>query len=307
MKKIVLFLLVCVGLPLCVWPDTIAWENGSVWQEVKITAYRLADGQAQFYVEPTDQSSPQGLEAGWYSGARRAEFAPAATQETLLASRAVSPYPPIHATVSAIIQGDTLRLDTGQKVRLLGADTPETTDPDRPLEFFGREAFLYTKKKVEGRPVRIEFDQRRMDNFGQLLGYVYVLSEGTFLNLDVIESGHGHAWFGASVSDEYAARFREAESLARRQQLGLWNVGRRASARRQWQIVEPATLSTSTRPSDRPSRSSSSSSAYTGSRYRSGRRSIRVGVEFSQRPSFGYGPGGFLMPGRTTQMIVQPR
>jgi len=289
--------------PLCARADSIAFQDGSVWQNVRIASFRMNAGKAQFYIEPGAASLPAGLKAGWYSDAQRADFAPRATSATSRALPAASsPYPPIEATVVSLIQADVLRLDAGQKVRLLGVDSPETTDPNRPLEFFGREAFLYTQRKVEGLRVRIEFGERRMDDAGQLLGYVH-LPDGTFLNLDLVQNGYGHAWLGAPMSDEQAGRFREAETRARQQQVGLWNAGTREAARRNWQIVEPLEgpgASRSSRPT--PSRSSS---VYQGPA-RTGRRSVTVDVNFSEQPGVVWGPLG-PMPARTTSLDVQPR
>lgn len=178
------FLVLAGGIfyPTRSWSDTVAWEDGATWQNVRITSFRTTDGKPQFHIEPTGASVPANLKPGWYSGVRRAEFSPVgliSTSSPTVQANPGTPYPAIETTILSVVQGDTLRLDTGQRLRLLGVDSPETTDPNRPLEFFGREAFLYTKRQVEGKHVRIEFDQRRVDNAGQLLGYVY-LPDGRF-------------------------------------------------------------------------------------------------------------------------------
>ena len=48
-------------------------------------------------------------------------------------------------TVTRVVDGDTLVLDGGERVRLIGVDTPETVHPTRPVEYFGREASAFTK------------------------------------------------------------------------------------------------------------------------------------------------------------------
>src|SRR4051794_12817340 len=53
------------------------------------------------------------------------------------------------AQVERVVDGDTLLLTSGQRVRLLGVDTPETKDPQRPVERFGLEASEFTRKHVE--------------------------------------------------------------------------------------------------------------------------------------------------------------
>jgi len=298
--------------PLCAWGDTVALDDGTVWQNVRIISFRLTGGKPEFQIEPTAASTPSGLKAGWYSNVRRADFSPTASSAALSSRAAASSYPPIEATIIAVLLPDVLQLDTGQKVKLLGVDTPKATDPDRPLEFFGREAFLYTKKKAEGQCARVEFDQQRMDDFGQLLGYVH-LADGTFLNLDIVRTGHGHAWMGGPMSDANVQRFREAETAARREQLGLWNSSRREATTRPWQVAEPIAPSPSSAPKSSASRSytnssyPSYSSDYTRPSRGSGRRSINVDVEYREWPVFGWGgPGSMGMPGKAIEFSVRP-
>src|SRR3954463_11242786 len=96
---------------------------------------------------------------GWWSGARVA------------ASR-------FDATVVHAIDGDTVdvRLSNGrvERVRILGADTPETKDPRKPVQCYGPEASAYTHGRLEGRRVALETDAVTRDKYGRLLAYVYV-------------------------------------------------------------------------------------------------------------------------------------
>ena len=63
--------------------------------------------------------------------------------------------------VKRVIDGDTLLLANGEYVRLIGVDTPETKHPQKPVEYFGKEAYQFTKRMVEGKEVRLEYDQTR--------------------------------------------------------------------------------------------------------------------------------------------------
>jgi len=294
--------------------DRIAWDDGRLWEDVRITAYRLNNGVPEFHVEALT-TAPDAPKPGWYSGARRIEFGgPAGVGETLLQGRRLGAYPPIEAAILKVIQADLLQLDTGQKVRLLGVDTPETTDPNRPLEFHGRESYLFTQKAVEGRRVRVEFDERRMDNFGNLLGYVCVLPDETLLNLALVQTGHGHAWFGEPVNDERAAALREAETGARQQQLGIWNVERRRASVREWQIIDAQALQASGQArTGSVGALSAGGSGYPlndrslAARRRGRGRSITVGVELSQRPVPAWIPGVGFGFAPSTELTVQPR
>ena len=61
--------------------------------------------------------------------------------------------------VERVVDGDTLLLASGERVRLIGVDTPETKHPKKPVERFGKEASDFTRQMVEGKRVRLEFDQ----------------------------------------------------------------------------------------------------------------------------------------------------
>ena len=121
--------------------------------------------------------------------------------------------------VVRVVDGDTLLLDRKERVRLIGVDTPETVDPRRPVERFGKEASAFTKRMAEGEKVRLEYDQDRKDRFGRTLAYVY-LEDGTFLNAEIVKQGYGHAY--TRFPFKYLDEFRDYEREAREAQRGLW-------------------------------------------------------------------------------------
>ena len=53
--------------------------------------------------------------------------------------------------VQRVVDGDTVLLGTGERVRLIGVDTPETKHPHKPVDFFGKEASAFTQRMVEGK------------------------------------------------------------------------------------------------------------------------------------------------------------
>lgn len=122
-------------------------------------------------------------------------------------------------SVVRVVDGDTLLLDGDERVRLIGVNTPETKDPRRPVEHFGKEAAAFTRRMAEGRRVRLEFDQERHDRYGRTLAYVY-LDDGTFLNAEIIRQGYGFAY--ARFPFRYANDFRAFERDARENRRGLW-------------------------------------------------------------------------------------
>ena len=126
---------------------------------------------------------------------------------------------PQYYRVLRVVDGDTLVLEEVGKVRLLGVDTPETKDPRKPVQHFGKEASAFTKNLVEGKKVRLEKDSNKPDFFKRTLAYVY-LEDGTFVNQKIIEQGYGHAYTKYPFSRMEA--FRGFERKARETRAGLW-------------------------------------------------------------------------------------
>lgn len=127
--------------------------------------------------------------------------------------------------VVKVIDGDTIEIEGGQKVRLIGIDTPETVDPRRPVGCFGKEASSESTRVMEGKTVALVKDISETDRFGRLLRYVYVdIKEGEdlFVNLYLVENGFARAaTFPPDV--KYSGQFKEAETEARENNRGLWN------------------------------------------------------------------------------------
>jgi len=121
--------------------------------------------------------------------------------------------------VTRVIDGDTLLLSDGDKVRLIGVDTPELYHPLKPVQYFAREASEFTREMVEGRQVRLEYDCRKRDKYGRLLAYVY-LEDGTLLNAEIIRQGYGFAY--TKYPFRYLEEFRQNEREARENGRGLW-------------------------------------------------------------------------------------
>ena len=99
---------------------------------------------------------------------------------------------PNEAVVEQVIDGDTVILEQGEKVRYLGINAPELRVWNgnqwifKP-QIFGEEATAYNQKLVEGKRVCLEYDQQKKDKYGRLLAYVK--SEGVFVNGELIRKG----------------------------------------------------------------------------------------------------------------------
>ncbi len=124
-------------------------------------------------------------------------------------------------TVRRVIDGDTFVLYSGEKVRLIGVDTPETKHPQKPVQYFAKEASEFTRRMIEGKTILLEYDGKRSDRYGRLLAYVY-LHDGTFLNAEIIKQGYGFAY--TRYPFNYLDEFRNYEREARENGKGLWSI-----------------------------------------------------------------------------------
>jgi len=120
--------------------------------------------------------------------------------------------------VTRVIDGDTIEIEGGQKVRYIGIDTPETLDPRKPVQCFGVEASNYNKQLVEGKRVRLEKDISETDKYGRLLRYVYL--GDVFINLKLVQEGYASS-YSYPPDIKHQEQFVEAQKMAREQNKGL--------------------------------------------------------------------------------------
>lgn len=119
--------------------------------------------------------------------------------------------PPLTATVTRVIDGDSFRAAAGSgeiEVRLLGINAPELD------ECYGSEAAAFLREAIDGR--RVDLDDEGTDQFGRTLARVIV--EGVSLNLEAVASGHALALSAASIERELI----RAEDAARGAGEGMW-------------------------------------------------------------------------------------
>jgi len=132
--------------------------------------------------------------------------------------------PPATGTVERVVDGDTVIVRSGgdeERVRLLGIDTPETVDPDRPVGCFGPQASAYTKHLLTGRSVSLVYDRELHDRYDRLLAYVYL--RGVFVNARLVELGYARTLSippNTAHASELAGLERQAAIAGR----GLWGA-----------------------------------------------------------------------------------
>ena len=121
--------------------------------------------------------------------------------------------------VRRVIDGDTIELSTGVKVRYIGVDTPETKHPSKQVERFGIEASEANKSLVEGKQIKIEFDVQKQDKYGRVLAYVYV--DTIFVNAWLVKNGLAKvSTYPPNV--KYQELFTKLQQEARIAKRGLW-------------------------------------------------------------------------------------
>ncbi len=121
--------------------------------------------------------------------------------------------------VTRVVDGDTIEIEGGQKVRYIGINTPETVDPRRPVECFGKEAASKNRELVEGRGIYLEKDVSETDKYGRLLRYVYV--DRTFVNDYMVRNGYAQA-SSYPPDVKYQNQLTQAQQEARQDSRGLW-------------------------------------------------------------------------------------
>ncbi|MFC1932975.1 thermonuclease family protein [Chloroflexota bacterium] len=123
---------------------------------------------------------------------------------------------PDTARVIQVIDGDTITIEGGYRVRYIGIDTPEV-HPD--LEAFGVEAWQANRNLVEGREVRLERDVSEKDKYGRLLRYVWV--DDILVNAELVKKGLARAK-AYPPDTKYQDYFEQMEVEAREAEWGMW-------------------------------------------------------------------------------------
>jgi len=128
--------------------------------------------------------------------------------------------------VVSVVDGDTIKvlIDGSEKtVRLIGIDTPETVDPRKTVQCFGKEASDKAKTTLLNKNVRLEADstQGDTDKYQRLLRYVY-LDDGTFFNEMMVKQGYAHE-YTYSKPYKYQIELKAAQKAAQDARAGLWS------------------------------------------------------------------------------------
>lgn len=126
--------------------------------------------------------------------------------------------------VTRVLDGDTVVLDNGETVRLIGVDAPEIHHPEIPVQRFGKEATEFLKRFAEGFECTLEYEPNNFrDKYGRLLAYVFVGDR--LANAEIIRRGYAYAYMRFPFRRQ--AEFMALEREARECQYGLWHLSLR--------------------------------------------------------------------------------
>ena len=121
-------------------------------------------------------------------------------------------------TIIKITDGDTIRINTGEAVRLLQIDTPEP----KSSECYASESTAALAKLITGKTIRLESDvaSANIDKFNRLLRYVFIGKMN--VNLKMVEIGAASPYFFDGEKGKYSAQLFKAAEKAKAKKLGLW-------------------------------------------------------------------------------------
>ena len=130
--------------------------------------------------------------------------------------------------VKWVVDGDTIVLTHGTKVRYIGINAPEVAHDDHVAEPFGEEAKLFNAGLVKRKRVRLELDIEPNDRYQRRLAYVF-LKDGTFVNAEMLSQGFAYLLF-LRPNVKHHATLLDAQRAAMSAQKGIWRNWRERSA-----------------------------------------------------------------------------
>ncbi len=126
--------------------------------------------------------------------------------------------------VIRVVDGDTIDIDFSgkrERIRLLNVDTPESVHPDKARNtLLGKKASDYTRTRLMGKTIDLEFDGKKRGKYGRLLAYVML--DGINFNLELVHQGWSPYYTKYGESRQYHQDFTQAQAQARSRGLNIW-------------------------------------------------------------------------------------
>lgn len=140
------------------------------------------------------------------------------------------------ARVTRVTDGDTISVNINggdYKIRMVGVDTPETVHPNKPVEYYGKEASNFTKKQLTGKTIYLQKDVSDTDKYGRLLRYIWLEKpqndnpsndeiKNKMYNAILVKEGYAYV-YTYQPDIRYNNLFRQLQADAREGKIGLWS------------------------------------------------------------------------------------
>lgn len=231
MSKLVKFLLfiVAFGIALALLPITIGGLLG--WLIFK----RISNNRVKYSLLAVVTILTLFFGSAWVVALNSSSKQPATTVTTTPTTSPITTATPTETPkkefykVAKVIDGDTINVVINGKtetIRLIGIDSPETVDPRKPVQCFGKEASDKAKEVLTGKNVSLEADstQGERDKYDRLLRFVF-LEDGMNFNKLMVSEGYAHEYTYQSNPYKYQEDFKNAEKAAMDDKKGLWADG----------------------------------------------------------------------------------
>lgn len=132
-------------------------------------------------------------------------------------------------TVRRVIDGDTLDLTDGRRVRLLGLDAPEAGFNGKESQPWSEESTNWLRERIEGRDVTLRIGDEEKDRYDRTLAWIFD-TDNVLINQQILSEGHARLLPDFGLPPDLEPLLREAESEARIRRSGLWGISGRSKS-----------------------------------------------------------------------------
>ena len=227
MKKFtkVAIILVFVGLIICT--KTLA-HGGNITGWKDKNSKEIVEHEGKFYGYHNENKVRHFHQVEWRENEQKWVITKTAVyydENFNIINNNVSNAEKLEVKFSVSVDGDTAKFELDGKiitVRFLGINTPETVDPNREVEAFGKEASDYTKNALKNATkIEIELDSKagEKDKYDRTLAWVFV--DGKLLQEEIVKNGLAEQYMLLSTY-KYAGEIQEAEEIAKNAKVGMW-------------------------------------------------------------------------------------
>ncbi|UJS27204.1 thermonuclease family protein [Macrococcoides canis] len=140
----------------------------------------------------------------------------------------------------SVVDGDTVRVKQGSKVitlRMLLIDTPESKDPNKPVQPYAVEAGKYLDSYLRYANLSMQYDNnQKTDRYGRHLVYLY--ANNRLVNDEMVRSGYARVGYIYSQK-YYLNALKNTESVAKAKKLRIWSIPGYVNTRGEGFIYNP--------------------------------------------------------------------